>query len=144
MHQAIKSKDRKTQTQTHIGAGHEITERGWSSEVRPLRWRTQRVVSAGLGYGQRWAGLRSALGWAIVGTGLGLRSALGWGWGFDRPWAGAGASVGAGLGYGRRWAGAGASVGIGLGLKQQVVPYRSELDDGGGDFERVELERNER
>ena len=27
--------------------------------------------------------------------------------------------------------------------KKQVVPYRSELDDG-GDVERVELERNER
>ena len=27
--------------------------------------------------------------------------------------------------------------------KKQVIPYRSELDDG-GDVERVELERNER
>ena len=33
--------DQKTQTQTHIGAGHEIAERGWSLEVRPLRWRSR-------------------------------------------------------------------------------------------------------
>ena len=46
-----KMEDWKTQTQTHIGAGHEIAERVWSSEVRPLRWRTQRVVGAGLDFG---------------------------------------------------------------------------------------------
>jgi len=33
--------DRKTQTQTHIGAGHEIVERGWSSKVQSLRWRSR-------------------------------------------------------------------------------------------------------
>ena len=62
--------DRKTQTQTHIGAGHEVAERGWSSKVRPLRWRTQRVVGAGLDFGRRWA-VRSGRHWARLRTALG-------------------------------------------------------------------------
>ena len=55
--------DRKTQTQTHIDTGHEVAERGWSSEVRPLRWRMQRVVGAGLDFDRRWV-VRSGRRWA--------------------------------------------------------------------------------
>ena len=50
--------DRKTQTQTHIGTGQEIAERGWSSEVWPLRCRSRERKCE-----KEW----SALGRGLVG-----------------------------------------------------------------------------
>ena len=50
--------DRKTQTQTHIGTGQEIAERGWSSEVWPLRCRSRERKCE-----KEW----SALGMGLVG-----------------------------------------------------------------------------
>ena len=50
-----RSRERKCEIETHVGAGHEIAKR----EGVEL-WRTQRVVGVGLGFGWRWAGTSSA------------------------------------------------------------------------------------
>ena len=118
----------QTQTQAHLPTQigkhkHKPTsalglaEKGWSSEVGPLRWRTQRVVGTGLDFGRRWA-VRSGRCWA------GLRSAIG---------AGQQGVVGAGLGFDQRlalrsgWRWAGLRLAIGAG-QRGVVGVRMDFD----------------
>ena len=80
--------DWKTQTQTHIGTGHEIAEKGWSSEVRPLRWGSRErkcEIETQIGVGheitkREGGGVveNAKSGWRWVGVSVSVGQGLGW------------------------------------------------------------------